>query len=170
MIVFIPKSVRPGPCSSFGFFYHIPLFVYCFKLLILYIQCFDKCHNSDFNALIKEVSSLVFFRFFCNYKSLKVTQLLIGLTVRLANQKLCYIQQSKISERKLIAWLIVLWFNATFIAKVIMAVGDAHVFPGFLTPALTQLFFPNPPTTYLTCFCRGERRKFASTGDRTHES
>ena len=40
-------------------------------------------------------------------------------------------------------------------------VGDAHVFPGFLTPGLTQLFFPKPPTTFLTCFCRGERRKYA---------
>ena len=42
-----------------------------------------------------------------------------------------------------------------------MAVGDAHVFPGFLTPVLTQLFFPKPPTTFLTCSCRGERRKNA---------
>ena len=42
-----------------------------------------------------------------------------------------------------------------------MAVSDAYVFPGFLTPALTQLFFPEPPTTFLTCFCRGERRKYA---------
>ena len=42
-----------------------------------------------------------------------------------------------------------------------MAVGDAHVFPGFLTPVLTQLFFPKPPTTFLTCFCRVERRKYA---------
>ena len=42
-----------------------------------------------------------------------------------------------------------------------MAVGDAYVFPGFLTPVLAQLFFPKPPTTFLTCFCRGERRKFA---------
>ena len=54
-----------------------------------------------------------------------------------------------------------------------MAVGDAYVFPGFLTPVLTQLFFPKPPTTLLTCFCRvrGENtpeRKVASTGDRTH--
>ena len=40
-----------------------------------------------------------------------------------------------------------------------MAVGDAHVFPGFLT--LIQLFFPKPPTTFLTCFCRGERKKYA---------
>ena len=40
-----------------------------------------------------------------------------------------------------------------------MAVGDAHVFPGFLTPVLTQFFFPKPPTTFLICFCRGERRK-----------
>ena len=41
----------------------------------------------------------------------------------------------------------------------IMAVGDAHVFPGFLAPVLTQLFFPKPPSTFLTCFGRGERRK-----------
>ena len=42
-----------------------------------------------------------------------------------------------------------------------MAVGDAHVFPGFLTPVLTHLFFPKPPTSFLTCFCRGERQKYA---------
>ena len=42
----------------------------------------------------------------------------------------------------------------------IMAVGDAHVFPGFLTPVLTQLFFPKPPSTFVTCFCRGERGKY----------
>ena len=34
------------------------------------------------------------------------------------------------------------------------------MFPGFLTPILTQLFFPKPPTTFLTCFCRGERQKY----------
>ena len=42
-----------------------------------------------------------------------------------------------------------------------MAVSDAHMFPGFLTQVLTQLFFPKPPTIFLTCFCRGERRKYA---------
>ena len=47
-----------------------------------------------------------------------------------------------------------------------MAVGDAHVSPGFLTPVLTQLFFPKPPTTFLTCFCRGERRKYAGKKSR----
>ena len=47
-----------------------------------------------------------------------------------------------------------------------MAVGDAHVFPGFVTPVLTQLFFPKPPTTFLTCFCRGDRRKYARKKDR----
>ena len=41
-----------------------------------------------------------------------------------------------------------------------MAVCDAYVFPGFLTPVLTQLFFPKPPTTFFTYFCRGERRKY----------
>ena len=47
-----------------------------------------------------------------------------------------------------------------------MAVGDAHVLPGFLTPVLTQLFLPKPPTTFLTCFCRGERRKYAGKQSR----
>ena len=47
-----------------------------------------------------------------------------------------------------------------------MAVGDAYVFPGFLTPVITQLFFPKPPTTFLTYFCRGERRKYA--GKKSH--
>ena len=31
-----------------------------------------------------------------------------------------------------------------------MAVGDAHVFPGFLTPVLKTNFFPKPLTTFLT--------------------
>ena len=47
-----------------------------------------------------------------------------------------------------------------------MVVGEAHVFPGFLTLVLTQLFFPKPPTTFLTCFFRGERRKYA--GKKSH--
>ena len=47
-----------------------------------------------------------------------------------------------------------------------MAVGDAYVFPGFLTPELTQISFPKPPTTFLTCFCRGERRKYAGKKSR----
>ena len=47
-----------------------------------------------------------------------------------------------------------------------MAVGDGYVFPGFLTPVLTQIFFPKPPTTFLTGFCRGERRKYAGKNSR----
>ena len=50
-----------------------------------------------------------------------------------------------------------------------MAVGDAYVFPGFLTPVLTQLFFPKPPTTFLTCYCRGERRKYAGKKSRLNQ-
>ena len=43
-----------------------------------------------------------------------------------------------------------------------MAVCDAHLFPGFLTPVLTQLFFPKPLTTFLRdYFCRGDKRKCA---------
>ena len=50
-----------------------------------------------------------------------------------------------------------------------MAIGDAYVFPGFLTLLLTQLFFPKPPTTFLTCFCRGERWKYAGKESRLNQ-
>ena len=53
----------------------------------------------------------------------------------------------------LLGWLY--WGLTPFNSKGhIMAVGDAYVFLGFLTPVLTQLFLPKPPTTFLTCFCR----------------
>ena len=35
-----------------------------------------------------------------------------------------------------------------------------QMFPSFLTPVLTQLFFPKAQTTFLTCFSRGEKRKY----------
>ena len=44
-----------------------------------------------------------------------------------------------------------------------------YVFPGFLTPVLTQLFFPKPPTTFLTYFCRGERQKYARKKSRLNQ-
>ena len=50
-----------------------------------------------------------------------------------------------------------------------MAVSDAYAFPGFLTPVLTQFFFPEPPTTFLICLCRGERRKFAGKKNRRNQ-
>ena len=56
--------------------------------------------------------------------------------------------------------LVVLGFDATLTAKVI-SWRSAHVFLGFLTPVLTQLFFPKPQITFLTCFSRGERRNYA---------
>ena len=64
-------------------------------------------------------------------------------------------------------WFVVLGFNATLTAKVISWRSVTHyVFPCFLTPVLTQLFFPKPPTTFLTCFCRGERQKYAGKKSR----
>ena len=49
-----------------------------------------------------------------------------------------------------------------------MAVGDAYVFPGFLTPVLTQLFFPKQSHRLLFShgFCRGARRKYAGKKSR----
>ena len=57
--------------------------------------------------------------------------------------------------------LAVLGFNTTLTAEVISWRLVTHTFPGFLTPVLTQLFFPKSPTTFLTSFCRRERRKYA---------
>ena len=54
-----------------------------------------------------------------------------------------------------------------------MVVGDAYVFPGFLTPVLTQLFFPKPPTSFShTLLQRWEakirRKEVTLIGDQTH--
>ena len=65
-------------------------------------------------------------------------------------------------------WLVLLEFNTTLTAKVISWRSVTHMFPGFLTPVLTELFFPKPPTTFLTCFCRGERRKYVEKNSRIH--
>ena len=53
-----------------------------------------------------------------------------------------------------------------------MAVGDAYVFPGFLTPVLTLLFFQSHRLlfSHASAEVRGENtpeRKVASTWDRT---
>ena len=42
-----------------------------------------------------------------------------------------------------------------------MAVADVHVFPGFLTPVLTQLSFQSHRLLFSHAFSRGERRKYA---------
>ena len=54
-----------------------------------------------------------------------------------------------------------------------MAVGDAHVFPGFLTPLLTQLSFQGHRLlfSHASVEMRGKYtpdRKFTSTGSQTH--
>ena len=54
-----------------------------------------------------------------------------------------------------------------------MAVGDAYVFPGFLTPVLTLLLFQSHRLlfSHASAEVRGENtpeRKVASTWDRTH--
>ena len=59
-------------------------------------------------------------------------------------------------------WLVVLGFNTTLTAKVISWRSVMHiVFPSFLTPLLTQLFFQKPPSTFLTSFCKRGWRKYA---------
>ena len=57
-----------------------------------------------------------------------------------------------------LGWLVELGFNVTL--SHIMAVGDTNVFPGFLTPALTQHSFQSHQLPFFTCF-GGERQKYA---------
>ena len=55
--------------------------------------------------------------------------------------------------------MVVLGLNATLTAEV-MAVGDAHVFSGFLTS--TNTAFLSKATNYFSqCFYRGERQTYA---------
>ena len=52
-----------------------------------------------------------------------------------------------------------------------MVVGDTHVFPGFLTPVLTQLSFHQLLFSHASAEVRDENtreRKIASIGSRTH--
>ena len=42
-----------------------------------------------------------------------------------------------------------------------MAVGDTHVVHGFLTLGLIEFSFQSHRLLFLTCFSRGERRKYA---------
>ena len=54
-----------------------------------------------------------------------------------------------------------------------MTVGDAHVFPGFLTPELTQLSFQShrPLFSHASAEVRSDNKpetKFVSTGSRPH--
>ena len=59
----------------------------------------------------------------------------------------------------MVCWLVVFGFNATLTAKVILWQLVTHMFfPGFLNP---RLFFPRPPTTFLTCFYRDDGQKYA---------
>ena len=57
-------------------------------------------------------------------------------------------------------WSVVLGLSTTLLAKVMSLRSVTHMFPGFVTPVLTQFFFPKPPATFLICFCRGERKKY----------
>ena len=71
-------------------------------------------------------------------------------------------------------WLVVLRFNATLTAKIISWRSvTAHVFPGFLTPVLTQISFQNHRLlfSHASVEVTGQttpERKLASTGSRTH--
>ena len=49
-----------------------------------------------------------------------------------------------------------------------MAVGDAYVFPGFLTLVLTRFFLSKPPTSAEVRGKNTPERKFALTGGRSH--
>ena len=60
----------------------------------------------------------------------------------------------------LISWLVVLGFNASLTAKVISWRSVTHICFLAFSHQYKQLSFPKPPTIFLACFCRGERRKY----------
>ena len=61
-------------------------------------------------------------------------------------------------------WLVVLGFTATLTAKII-SWRSVRTCVSLLSHTSTNTtVFPKPPTTFLTCFSRGERRKY--TGKR----
>ena len=71
-----------------------------------------------------------------------------------------------------IGWLVVLRFYATLKAQVIWW-SVTHMFPGFLTPVLTQVSFQSHRLLFSHAWAevKGENtpeRNFASTGSRTH--
>ena len=75
----------------------------------------------------------------------------------------------KVSFKMYEDWLVILRFNATVTAKVILWRSE---FPGFLTPVLTQISFQSHRLlfSYTSAEVRGEimpERNFASTGSRT---
>ena len=79
-------------------------------------------------------------------------------------------------NKTVVGWLVVLRFNATLTAKVISWRSVTHiiVFPGFLTPVLTQLSFQSYRLlfSHASAEVRGENtpeRIFASTGSRTQK-
>ena len=72
-----------------------------------------------------------------------------------------------------IGWLVVWGFNATLTAKVMSWRSVIHVFPGFLTPVLTQISFQSHQLlfSYASAEERGENtpeRKILSTGNQAH--
>ena len=54
-------------------------------------------------------------------------------------------------------WLVVLWFNATSTVKVMRCTCVLYWLSHNSTDTTS---FPKPPATFLTCFSRGERRKY----------
>ena len=62
---------------------------------------------------------------------------------------------------------IVLYYLST--AEVISWRSVTHMCFLAFSHQYKQLFFPKPPTTFLTCFCRGERRKYVGKKSRLNQ-
>ena len=92
-----------------------------------------------------------------------------------SNNETC-LYKSILREKDLVGWLVVLEFNATLTVRVISWWSVTHiVFPGFLTPVLTQLSFQSYRLLFSNASAelRGKNtleRKFASTSHWTNRS
>ena len=62
-------------------------------------------------------------------------------------------------QKMLFSWLVVLAFNATLTAVISWRSVTHMCFLAFSHQCYQNFLFPKQPTTSLTCFCRGEKRK-----------
>ena len=80
--------------------------------------------------------------------------------------KICWYFSFEVHICTLLGKLVVLGFNATLTAKVISWQSVTHMCFLAFSHQYQHNFFPKPPTTFFTCFCRGERQKYAEKKSR----
>ena len=91
---------------------------------------------------------------FALWESIAITSVILARPLE------TYTDGKKFSKFRTVGWL---YWGLTPLSQ-LRSYHGGLVFPGFLTPVLTQLFFQRPPTTFLICFCRAKRMFSGCTG------